>query len=148
MPVLSNGLLSVFITYLHTENRDYTFTSQNVSFINSIRTQCLDVNISGSVGVVTNDLSFSLELSNADISVLGGSAEFNVTSTQIIIQDLNSKSNIYLVQRNPYLWEQNVVRYIGVAFIEGLVCTQTATWVPVRYTEVSFIQRWPEGSTV
>ncbi len=82
--------------YLHTEDRDYTFTSQNVSFINSIRTQCLDVIISGSVGVVTNDLSFSLELSNADISVLGGSAEFNVTSTQIIIQDMDSKSNIYV----------------------------------------------------
>ena len=46
------------------------------------------------------------------------------------------------------LGEQNVGRYIEVAFIEGLFCTQIVlTWVPGRYTEVAFIQGWP-GSTV
>ncbi len=40
--------------------------------------------------------------------------------------------------------EQNFGRYIGVAFIEGLFCTNCSfgTWVPGRYTEVAFIQGW------
>ncbi len=55
------------------------------------------------------------------------------------------------IQWNPSiaatLGEQNVGRYIGVAFIEGLFCTQSCsfgTWVPGRYTEVA-VKR---GSTV
>ncbi len=42
-------------------------------------------------------------------------------------------------------WGTNVDRYIGVAFIEGLFCTHCSfgTWVPGRYTEVTFIQGWP-----
>ncbi len=42
--------------------------------------------------------------------------------------------------------EQNVGRYIEVAFIEGLFCNTNCsfgTWVPGRYTEVAFIQGWP-----
>ncbi len=44
------------------------------------------------------------------------------------------------------LGEQNVGRYIGVAFIEGLFFNTNCsfgTWVPGRYTEVAFIQGWP-----
>ncbi len=43
------------------------------------------------------------------------------------------------------LGEQHFGRYIGVAFIEGLFCTNCSfgTWVPGRYTEVAIIQGWP-----
>ena len=38
-----------------------------------------------------------------------------------------------------------VIIIIGVAFIEGLFCTNCSfgTWVPGRYIEVAFIQGWP-----
>ncbi len=41
------------------------------------------------------------------------------------------------------LGEHNFGLYIGVAFIEGLFCTQSVHLGPGRYTEVAFIQGWP-----
>ena len=44
------------------------------------------------------------------------------------------------LQWNPTLGEQNVGRYIGVAFIEVLFCTQTVHLGPGF---LAVIQRWP-----
>ncbi len=53
-----------------------------------------------------------------------------------------------LLSKVPYtvaatLGEQNFGRYIGVAFIEGLFCTQTVRLGPGLLAEVAFIQGWP-----
>ena len=55
----------------------------------------------------------------------------------------------FLIQWNPSIaatqGEQHFGRYIGVAFIEVLFCTQTVhsfgTWVPGHYAEVPLFRR-------
>ncbi len=67
----------------------------------------------------------------------------NLTNTKgMCIQWIGRNSSIAAT-----LGEQNLGRYIGVAFIEGLFNLYTncsiGTCVPGRYTEVAFIEGWP-----
>ncbi len=55
-----------------------------------------------------------------------------------------------LLSKVPYtvaatLGEQSFGCYIGMAFIEGLFCTQTVGLGPGFLAEVAFIQGWPLG---
>ncbi len=73
----------------------------------------------------------------------------HVSSTSVFLSDSVFHSTPFKVQWNPSiaatLGEQHFGRYIEVAFIEGLFCTNCSfgTWIPGRYTEVAFIQGWP-----